>query len=60
MRSASVPSMIFSIMLQKPMTALTGVPSDRVMGGSAWKARKMNPDPSIRVTCRGASAMAPA
>ena len=31
----------FHSMLQKPSTALTGVPSGRVIGGSAWKARKM-------------------
>src|SRR5580658_733285 len=33
-------------MLVKPNTALTGVPSGRVIGGSAWNARKMNPEPS--------------
>ena len=31
----------------KPKTAFTGVPSGRVIGGRAWKARKMKPDPSI-------------
>src|ERR1039458_9702523 len=36
-------------MLVKPNTALTGVPSGRVIGGRAWKARNMNPDPSIRI-----------
>ena len=35
-------------MLVKPNTALTGVPSDRVIGGRAWKARKMKPEPSMR------------
>jgi hypothetical protein len=35
-------------MLVKPSTALTGVPSGRVSGGSLWKARKMKPEPSIR------------
>ena len=34
-------------MLVKPNTAFTGVPSGRVIGGRAWKARKMKPDPSI-------------
>jgi hypothetical protein len=39
----------FHSMLQKPATAPTGTPSLlRVSGGRAWKARKMNPDPSIR------------
>ena len=42
-------------MLVKPNTALTGVPSGRVIGGSAWKARKMKPDPSIRMRCGGAA-----
>src|ERR1700710_2188242 len=42
-------------MLVKPNTALTGVPSGRVIGGSAWKARKMNPEPSISTRCMGAS-----
>jgi hypothetical protein len=37
--------------LQNPNTAFTGVPSGRVIGGKAWKARKMNPDPSIRIRC---------
>jgi acylglycerol lipase len=27
------------------------VPSGRVIGGKAWNARKMNPDPSIRIRC---------
>src|SRR4051812_12555325 len=40
-------------MLVKPNTAFTGVPSGRVIGGRAWKARKMKPDPSIRIRCRG-------
>ena len=35
-------------MLVKPNTAFTGVPSGRFIGGSAWKARKMKPEPSIR------------
>src|SRR4051794_41854743 len=35
-------------MLVKPITALTGVPSLRVSGGIAWKARKMKPEPSTR------------
>ena len=34
----------------KPKTAFTGVPSPRVIGGSAWKARKIYPDPSIRTS----------
>src|SRR4051794_38368453 len=38
-------------MLVNPNTAFTGVPSDRFIGGRAWKARKMNPDPSIRTRC---------
>jgi hypothetical protein len=38
-------------MLVNPNTAFTGVPSGRVIGGSAWNARKMNPDPSIRIRC---------
>ena len=38
-------------MLVKPNTALTGVPSGLVIGGRAWKARKMKPDPSIRIRC---------
>ena len=39
----------FQSMLQKPWIAPTGRPSDlRVSGGRAWKARKMNPDPSTR------------
>jgi hypothetical protein len=38
-------------MLVKPNTAFTGVPSGRVIGGRAWKARKINPDPSIRIRC---------
>src|SRR6185437_16873421 len=37
--------------LVKPNTALTGVPSGRVIGGRAWKARKMKPDPSTRTRC---------
>src|SRR6185437_16115372 len=40
-------------MLVKPNTAFTGTPSPRVIGGSAWKARKMYPDPSIRIRWRG-------
>src|SRR6185437_6406381 len=40
-------------MLVKPNTALTGVPSGRVIGGSAWNARKMKPDPSISTKCSG-------
>src|ERR1051325_8250746 len=37
-------------MLQKPATAPTGKASDfRVSGGSAWKARKIKPDPSTRI-----------
>ena len=40
-------------MLVKPNTAFTGVPSGRVMGGRAWKARKMNPDPSTSTRCSG-------
>ena len=37
-------------MLQKPETAPTGSASDfRVKGGSAWKARKMKPEPSTRI-----------
>ena len=43
----------FASMLVKPNTAFTGVPSGRVIGGSAWKARKMKPDPSIRIRCSG-------
>src|SRR4051794_25573592 len=43
----------FASMLVKPNTAFTGVPSGRVIGGRAWKARKMKPDPSIRIRCRG-------
>src|ERR1700722_5009800 len=42
--------------LQNPNTAFTGVPSGRVIGGKAWKARKMNPDPSIRIRCRASEA----
>src|SRR5436305_14635314 len=42
-------------MLVKPNTAFTGVPSDRFIGGRAWKARKMNPDPSMRIRCEAAS-----
>jgi hypothetical protein len=40
-------------MLVKPKTALTGVPSGLVIGGRAWKARKMKPDPSMRIRCGG-------
>jgi hypothetical protein len=40
-------------MLVKPNTAFTGVPSGRFIGGKAWKARKMKPDPSIRMRCSG-------
>jgi hypothetical protein len=40
-------------MLVKPNTAFTGVPSGRVIGGRAWNARKMNPDPSIRIRWNG-------
>jgi hypothetical protein len=40
-------------MLVKPNTAFTGVPSGRVIGGRAWKARKMKPDPSIRTKWSG-------
>jgi hypothetical protein len=43
-------------MLVKPYTAFTGVPSGRVIGGKAWKARKMKPDPSIRIKCSLAGA----
>src|SRR3954447_22444413 len=43
-------------MLVNPNTAFTGVPSDRFIGGRAWKARKMNPDPSIRIRCSFSSA----
>src|SRR3954451_21457711 len=46
-------------MLVKPNTAFTGVPSGRVIGGSAWKARKMKPDPSIRTRWAEALAGAP-
>jgi hypothetical protein len=38
-------------MLVNPNTALTGVPSGRVIGGNAWKARKMKPEPSISIRC---------
>src|ERR1700723_1019124 len=43
----------FASILVKPNTAFTGVPSGRVIGGSAWKARKMNPEPSISTRCIG-------
>src|SRR5271165_146487 len=43
-------------MFVKPNTAFTGVPSGRVIGGSAWKARKMNPEPSISTRCMEVSA----
>src|SRR6185437_4682725 len=47
-------------MLVKPNTAFTGTPSPRVIGGSAWKARKMYPDPSIRIRWTGEAASAAA
>src|SRR5271167_1663290 len=53
-----VPTWSFSSrasMLVKPNTAFTGLPSGRVIGGSAWNARKMNPEPSIRTRCSGVS-----
>ena len=52
MTAKCVPTWSFSSrasMLVKPNTAFTGVPSGRVIGGRAWKARKMKPEPSIRM-----------
>src|ERR1700733_6247287 len=44
-------------MLVKPNTALTGGPSGRVMGGRAWKARKMKPEPSTSTRCMSVAAI---
>src|SRR5688572_29429844 len=54
MWSASVSLRSFISMVEKPSTALIGVPSPRVSGGSAWKARNRNPEPSMRKRCRRA------
>src|SRR5712691_8407778 len=55
MWSASVSDNSFASILLKPSTAAVGVPSERESGGSAWEARKMKPDPSIRKTWCGAA-----